>query len=58
MMNVILNSKLSDAAAPGAEQPYIKLNFGVKGHFFVLYCKNAETLTHIQKRPLRGTVWG
>lgn len=36
------------------ERPYIRLDFCVKEHFFVIFCENAATMEYIQKESAPG----
>ena len=50
----LLDNAVEGASAPGVEQPYIKLDFSVKEHFFAISCKNSTTMEHIQKEAAPG----
>ena len=46
----LLDNALEAAAAPGLDRQYLKLDLFVKKHFFILFCENAATLQHIERR--------
>lgn len=50
----LLDNAVEGASAPGVEQPYIKLDFSVKEHFFAISCENSTTMEHIQKEAAPG----
>ena len=50
----LLDNAMEGADAPGVEQPYIKLDFCVKEHFFAISCENSTTMEHIQKETAPG----
>lgn len=46
----LLDNALEAAAASGLDRQYLKLDLFVKKHFFILFCENAATLQHIERR--------